>query len=109
MKKAIFFVLAIFVCFTLSFVSCKKKDKDVTAPVITLKGVNPVTSPKDSVYHDAGATALDDVDGDISANITATSAVDIHTIGDYTVKYNVSDAAGNTATEVTRTVKVRVL
>jgi len=111
MKKTLFFVSIILVCTAITFVSCKKKDKDkdVTAPVITLKGANPVTTAKDSVYNDAGATAIDDVDGDISANIIVTSTVDIHTVGDYTVKYDVSDAAGNAATEVTRTVKVRVL
>ena len=111
MKKLTYLIGIILIASVTTFVSCKKKDKDkdVTAPVITLKGVSPVTTAKDSVYNDAGATALDDVDGDISANITATSTVNIHAVGDYTVKYNVSDAAGNAATEVTRVIKVRVL
>jgi hypothetical protein len=110
MKTITFFIGLIFIVSLTSIVSCKKtKDKDVTAPVITLKGVSPITTAKDSVYNDAGATALDDVDGDISIDIAATSTVDIHTVGDYTVKYNVSDAAGNAAVEVSRVVKVRVL
>jgi hypothetical protein len=59
-----------------------------------------------SSYTDAGATANDNVDGDISANIVVNNPVDTTTLGTYTVTYNVSDAAGNAAAEVTRTVHV---
>ena len=34
------------------------------------------------------------------------NAVDVNTVGTYTVTYNVSDAAGNAATQVTRTVNI---
>ena len=34
------------------------------------------------------------------------TTVDINTVGTYTVTYNVSDAAGNAATQVTRTVNI---
>ncbi|MDX2504375.1 MAG: DUF5011 domain-containing protein [Gammaproteobacteria bacterium] len=79
---------------------------DVTAPVIILTGSQIVSIEQGTAYVDAGATAQDNVDGDISANITATSTVDVNTIGAYSVTYNVSDAAGNAATPVTRTVTV---
>ncbi len=79
---------------------------DATAPVITLLGDTPVTMDVNTEYTDAGATAEDDVDGDITANIVTVNLVDVNNIGTYTVTYNVSDAATNTATEVVRTVNV---
>lgn len=82
---------------------------DVTAPVITLSGDNPQTVALGGTYTEAGATATDAVDDDstISGNIVIVStAVDTSTAGSYTVTYNVSDDAGNAATQVTRTVTV---
>jgi hypothetical protein len=81
-------------------------DVDEIAPEITLLGDNPATVVKDDSYSDAGATATDDTDGNITANIAATSNVDVTTVGSYTVTYNVSDAAGNAATAVVRNVTV---
>ena len=78
---------------------------DTTAPVITLSG-GAVTLTVGDSYTDAGATATDDVDGDITANIVTDNPVDTGTAGTYTVTYNVMDAAGNAAAEVTRTVTV---
>jgi hypothetical protein len=81
---------------------------DVTPPVITLLGNATVTLTVGDSYTDAGATATDDVDGDLTDQIVVTVSppVDTGTPGTYTVSYNVSDAAGNAATEVTRTVIV---
>jgi outer membrane protein OmpA-like peptidoglycan-associated protein len=79
---------------------------DSVPPVITLLGSNPVDVPLSSSYSDAGATASDDVDGDISSSIVTVNPVDTMQVGSYTVTYNVSDAAGNSATQVTRTVNV---
>ncbi|MCF6243608.1 MAG: DUF5011 domain-containing protein [Sulfurovum sp.] len=86
-----------------------ESDNDTTAPVITLKGTNPMTINEGDTYADAGATATDDKDGDISAKIVsnASTAVNTATAGTYTVTYNVSDAAGNKAAQVTRTVIVK--
>jgi hypothetical protein len=44
-------------------------------------------------YTDAGATALDNIDGDITNKITTNNPVDTAIPGNYTVIYNVSDAA----------------
>ncbi len=56
---------------------------------------------------DVGATASDDTDGDLTASIVVDGgAVDTSAAGTYTVTYNVSDAAGNAATQVSRTVVV---
>ncbi|SEC77072.1 PKD domain-containing protein [Tenacibaculum sp. MAR_2009_124] len=80
---------------------------DVVAPVITLNGDASMTVVEGGTFTDPGATATDNTDGDISANITvAGDTVDTSTIGTYTITYNVSDAAGNAATEVTRSVEV---
>jgi len=79
---------------------------DTTPPVITMLGQSPVTVTQGTVYNDAGATAVDNVDGDLTTSIAVASTVNTSTIGSYTVSYDVSDAAGNAAAQVTRTVNV---
>lgn len=103
------FVVAI----VLVFFSCKKetdnpKPPDLTAPVITIKGKSPIVVSKGSTYVDEGATASDDIDGDISGSVVVTNPVDVNTVGTYEIKYNVSDAAGNAAAEIKRMVYVRI-
>ncbi|MFC1801965.1 DUF5011 domain-containing protein [Patescibacteria group bacterium] len=79
---------------------------DTTSPVITLTGSSSVTVNQGATYNDNGATATDDVDGDITSNITTVNPVNTSIPATYTVTYNVSDAADNPATQVTRTVTV---
>ena len=79
---------------------------DITPPVITLLGEDPVAVEVGGTYTDAGATAADNLDGDITSSIVTISNVDSAIVGSYTVSYNVSDANGNAAVEVTRTVTV---
>lgn len=88
---------------------------DTTKPVITLLGNTSVSFTVGGTYSDAGATATDDVDGDVTGNIVPTivdasgdtAILDSSTVaGTYTVRYNVSDAAGNDADRVVRTVEV---
>ncbi|HHX17226.1 MAG TPA: DUF5011 domain-containing protein, partial [Mollicutes bacterium] len=78
---------------------------DVKAPVITILGDNPVTIEVKSAYSDAGATAVDDVEGDVTSKITTTSTVNTNDLGTYTVTYTVEDNSGNQST-ATRIVKV---
>jgi len=81
--------------------------KDTIAPVITLTGEPEISFVEGATYVDAGATASDSLDGDISANIvTAGDTVDVTTPGTYIITYNVTDNAQNLATQVTRTVTV---
>ena len=82
--------------------------EDTTAPVITLLGEAAVEVEQDAEYVDAGATATDDVDGDITSQIVVVNPVDIATAGIYTITYNIADMAGNQAMEVTRSVNVTV-
>ena len=56
-------------------------------------------------FTDPGYSAEDEVDGDITDKVIVTGTVDISAVGTYTISYDVSDAAGNEATE-TRTVTV---
>jgi hypothetical protein len=79
---------------------------DTTPPVITLLGTDPMTVAQGGSYTDAGASALDNEDGDISASIVTVNPVNTAVVGAYTVTYNVSDSSGNPASEVTRTVNV---
>lgn len=79
---------------------------DTTAPVITLLGSTPVDTEWKQVYTDAGSTAADNVDGDLSASIITVNSVNAMLLGMYTVIYNVTDAHGNAASTVTRTVNV---
>ncbi len=73
---------------------------DVTAPVITVTGTNPVNVLYGATYTDAGAT-IDD-----SSTIVTNNTVNTSAIGAYTVTYNATDTAGNVATQKTRTVNV---
>jgi surface protein len=76
---------------------------DITAPVITINGDNPFTQNEDTAYTEAGATAQDNLDGEIEVVISG--AVNHTTPGSYTLTYTATDAAGNTA-NLTRTVNV---
>ena len=79
---------------------------DTIKPVITLIGDAIVTLSVGDSYSDAGATASDNIDGDITSDINVTSNVDTAVAGSYYVKYNVADSSGNKADEVIREVKV---
>lgn len=79
---------------------------DNAPPVITLLGNNPVFVNRNDMYVDAGATAMDNLDGDRTPYIIAVSNVDSSVAGQYEVTYDVTDSAGNNAVQVTRTVIV---
>lgn len=79
---------------------------DVEAPVITLIGESVMLVPLNEQFDDPGVTAIDDVDGDVSSDVTVSGVVDTSVIGSYTLIYTVSDAAGNVSEPITRTVSV---
>ena len=84
---------------------------DNTAPVISLTGANPQTITVGTAYTELGATASDNVDtpATLLANMVIdASTVDTNTIGSYSVTYDVTDTAGNAATQVIRTVDIVV-
>ncbi|RZS92454.1 immunoglobulin-like domain-containing protein [Aquimarina brevivitae] len=73
---------------------------DTTAPVITLTGANPQTLELGTGYAELGATTDDGSD----VIINASAFVDA--IGSYTIYYDATDASGNDAVQITRTVNV---
>jgi parallel beta-helix repeat protein len=81
---------------------------DATKPVITLNGDDTVYVEQGYAYSDAGATASDNLDGNVTSKIKTTSVpkFDNMTPATYIYKYNVTDAAGNQADEVQRVVVV---
>jgi len=85
--------------------SSSSASKDTTPPVITLKGKTIITLSKGDSYHEEGATARDNVDGDITKKIKIKGNVNTSKAGTYIILYSVSDSTGNTTT-VKRTVKV---
>ena len=107
MNRQNYSVLALACCTLVALTGCGGSSiKDVTIPVISLEGSASVSLEAGTAYTDAGATATDNIDGAITSGIVTVNPVDINTVGTYTVTYNVSDAAGNGATAVTRTVEV---
>jgi hypothetical protein len=99
MKQGAIIISSVLLFAALILTSCKK-DEDTTPPVITLEGFNPYTVCAGTEYFDAGATAVDDTDGDLTDQIVTNIQVDVSQPGEGTVTYEVSDAAGNTATGV---------
>lgn len=79
---------------------------DHVGPVITLIGDASVDVECGTAYIDAGATANDAFEGDVTAAIVASNPVNSTIPGSYTVRYNVSDSSSNAAEEITRTVNV---
>jgi hypothetical protein len=78
---------------------------DVTLPVITVLGSNPATVCINTTYTDAGATASDNCDGNLTPSIQVAGSVNTAQVGQYIITYSVMDAAGNPAS-ATRTVNV---
>ena len=105
MKKELIKICLTLLVVASTFVACKEDD-DTTAPVITLNGANPQSLEMLATYVEAGATASDDEDGDITSSIVIDDSEIENKLPDtYEVHYEVSDAAGN-ATDVHRMVNV---
>ena len=75
------------------------------APVVTLAGDAVIRIIVGDSYGDAGASATDDQDGDLSGAIVITGTVDTSVPGTYVITYEVTDSDGNVTT-VTRQVEV---
>jgi hypothetical protein len=78
--------------------------EDSEPPVITLIGLNPLEVYKGATFTDPGATVTDNVDA--VRTITGSGTVDVSIVGIYTLTYTATDAAGNLALPVERTVNV---
>ena len=80
--------------------------EDTEPPVITVSGDDPALVDQYEPYTDAGATATDNLDGDLTGSISTIGLpVDTDIAGDVTVDYSVFDGSGNEGT-ASRTVTV---
>jgi hypothetical protein len=76
------------------------------APEITLNGAAEIRVPLGNQYHEKGAVAYDNQDGDLTDMIyTGGDTIDVNTVGIYTVFYLIEDGDKNRA-RVNRTVVV---
>ncbi len=80
---------------------------DRVGPAIELLGEASVNIPAGQLYADPGATAVDDIDGDLSDKIEVSGTIDSSVLGTQTITYSVADRAGNRSS-ATRTVTVGV-
>ncbi len=78
---------------------------DDIAPVISINGSANMRILVNSTYTEKGATAIDEKDGDLSDKIEISGKVNTSKVGEYKIKYTVSDKSGNKA-ETTRKVVV---
>ena len=78
---------------------------DLQAPSISLTGSATIELTVGDTFTDPGATATDDVDGNLIDSITVSGTVDTSATGTYTLEYFVEDASGNSSS-VSRTVVV---
>jgi hypothetical protein len=83
---------------------------DITNPVIadaeTLV-VTYVTGDAVPATWLTGITASDNLDGDVTSSIVVTdTAVDMVTVGTFAILYNVDDTAGNSATQLSKTITI---
>jgi len=74
--------------------------------VITLLGAADISMECGTIYTDAGATASDDEDGDLTGDIIQVGSVNANLEGTYVITYNVIDSDGNSAAQVARTVTI---
>lgn len=89
------------------FSACKKDEDDTEKPVITLTGGDQtVAFSLTEAFTDPGFAANDNEDGDLKGSVVVSGSVNRKSAGEYTLKYNVTDKAGNAADEKTRKVLV---
>ena len=71
---------------------------DVTPPIITLNGASTINLDIFDTYTELGATATDNVDGDLTgAIVIGGDVVNTSVPNTYIVTYDVSDSSGNAA------------
>ena len=80
---------------------------DRIPPDISLIGEAVISIAVGTPYAEEGATATDDIDGDLNESIVTIGAVNSHVVGTYKITYNVTDRASNSSS-TERTVKVGV-
>lgn len=80
---------------------------DRIAPALQLLGDATMTLAAGEAFVDPGATATDDIDGDLTDQIEVTGVINPAAVGTQSLNYRVADRAGNISTAI-RTVNVGV-
>ncbi|MFA5856050.1 MAG: immunoglobulin-like domain-containing protein [Candidatus Pacearchaeota archaeon] len=70
---------------------------DNKKPKLRLNGKSEIKLRLGDNYTDLGATAIDNIDGDLTSKIIVSGTVNTSLPGKYIIKYTVTDKAGNTA------------
>lgn len=80
----------------------KETERDNEKPVISLIGDNPLIIYKNSEYKEPGFKAVDNLDGDITSNVSIEGLKKLNTskIGEYEITYSVKDKANNESSVV---------
>jgi surface protein len=97
MKKLLYLLLTVLI------VACSGEDSSNnqnSTPVITIIGEANTSVVWGTTYTDAGATAFDSIDGDITEDIITTGEVNTSIEGNYTITYTVSNSSGNSASAI---------
>ena len=97
MKKLLYLFLTVLI------VACSGEDgvnNQNSTPVITIIGEANTSVVWGTTYTDAGATAFDSIDGDITEDIITTGEVNTSIEGNYTITYTVSNSSGNSASAI---------
>ena len=78
---------------------------DKENPTIILNGDNNIEIYVNDTYEESGFSASDNYEGDLTAKVAIDSNLDNTKVGDYIIKYSVTDTSGNSV-EVGRNIKV---
>ena len=79
--------------------------EDLESPSISLNGSSTVYVVVGSSFSDPGYYAYDNCDGDLTGNVVVSGSVNTSTVGNYYIKYSVTDSSLN-STSVSRKVSV---
>ena len=90
--------------FVVSVTDVNETPSDTTPPVIELNGATSVSVAWGGSYNDSGASVSDNVDA--SRTIFGIGSVNTSKPGVYTITFDATDVAGNSANQVIRTVSV---
>ena len=90
--------------FVVSVTDVNETPSDITPPVIELNGAASVSVAWGGSYNDSGASVSDNVDA--SRTISGIGSVNTSKPGVYTITFDATDVAGNSANQVIRTVSV---
>jgi len=76
--------------------------QELTPPVLTLAGEESLFLKLGEAYTEAGYSATDNADGDITSKVVVSGSVDTSKIGIYTITYSATDSSNNTSTRTRR-------